>query len=230
MILKILSWNIWIDGNFDQISHFLKKSNADIIALQEVLPSENKINVIDFLKSLRYEHFYSDSMQIKKNGNMVYMGNATFSKYKIVKNVTHLLSKDKGRIALQTDININDKLIHVFNIHLTHAHLEESEIRDLQMEKLLTLLPSDRTLVMGDFNSLPQSRTIKLISKVLKNTDSIYAPTWSNYPKGCEVCLPDGIKYKLDYIFTSKDIVVKSFEVGNSKASDHLPISAVLEV
>lgn len=37
MILKILSWNIWIDGFFDQAAEFLEKSGADIIGLQEVV-------------------------------------------------------------------------------------------------------------------------------------------------------------------------------------------------
>ena len=54
-------------------------------------------------------------------------------------------------------------------------------------------------------------------------------PTWSVYP-GCTVCQEEGIQYKLDYIFTSKDIKVKSFKVGQSTGSDHLPVSAVIEV
>ena len=83
---------------------------------------------------------------------------------------------------------------------------------------------------MGDFNALPESNAIKKINTVLENTDAELLPTWSAYPKGCETCLPQGIQYKLDNIFVSKDIKTQSYRVENSQASDHLPISAVIEL
>lgn len=54
MILKIFSWNIWIDGYFDQVSGFLKKSNADIIGLQEVKGNDPRRDTIGFLNKLGY--------------------------------------------------------------------------------------------------------------------------------------------------------------------------------
>ena len=55
-------------------------------------------------------------------------------------------------------------------------------------------------------------------------------PTWSVYKMGCQVCLIDEVKYKLDYIFTSKNLKTESFEVYESKGSDHLPISTIVEL
>lgn len=42
MQLKILSWNIWCDGNFKKVSSFLAACDADIIGLQEVVLKNTK--------------------------------------------------------------------------------------------------------------------------------------------------------------------------------------------
>ena len=230
MKLKILSWNIWCYGNLSQVAQSLKASNADIICLQEVLPKENKVNIINYLSELGYDHFYADSMKIEVNGEMIFMENATFSKYKILENKTHILSETKHRIAIESKVQINGAMLHIFNTHLTHEHLKESKERDLQMDSLIKLLPKERVLVMGDFNSLPNSKTVQKINKVLKNTDPSFTPTWMVYPNGCNVCEPKGINYRLDYIFASEDIAVLSSKVENFRPSDHLPVSAVIEV
>ena len=52
MHLKILSWNIWINGYFEQITDFLEKADADIIGLQEVEADAPKRDVIGFLTKL----------------------------------------------------------------------------------------------------------------------------------------------------------------------------------
>jgi len=229
MKLKILSWNIWCYGNLDQVADFLKTSDADIICLQEVLPKED-LNIINFLNKLGYGYSYDNSIKIEKDGKMVNMGNATFTKHKMIANKTHVLSKKESRIALESTIEVNGVLLNVFNAHLTHAHLKESEERDRQMDILIKLLPKDKTLVMGDFNSLPESSTVQKINKILINTDPSLSPTWSNYPKGCPGCFPQSLQYRLDYIFVSKDITFSSPTAYPSKASDHLPVSVVIEV
>lgn len=82
----------------------------------------------------------------------------------------------------------------------------------------------------GDFNAISESKTIKIMKKKLVDSDPSSKPTWSMYPEGCIVCNPQKVDIRLDYIFVSKDISVKSFRVGKSKGSDHLPISAVIEI
>ena len=136
MKLKILSWNIWCYGNLNQVAQSLKVSNPDIICLQEVLPKE-KNNIINYLSDLGYFYYYADSMKIDVNGKMIFMGNATFSKYKILENKTHILSETKHRIAIESKVQINGAMLHIFNTHLTHEHLKESKERDLQMRKAI---------------------------------------------------------------------------------------------
>ena len=231
MKLKIVSWNIWCDGDFNGISKFLKSSNADIIGLQEVLPNSKKIPVIDFLKSLGYEYIYDGLTITFSDGNTKEMGNAVFSKYKIIGTKVHNLSKENNRIAVQADIELPNGILHVFSTHIIHSHLmKPSELQDIQAENLLKILPKEKVIVTGDFNATPESNAVKIITKTLSNTDENLAPTWSIHPEGCPVCKPQKLDLRLDYIFASNDLKTSSAKVESSKASDHLPISVLAEV
>lgn len=229
MNLKVLSWNIWMDGYFDQISDFLKKTNADIICLQEVKDDDPKRDVIGYLHGLGYQHVFSP-VEKKWDQEIFRDGPAIFSKYKIIKSQIYVLSKIDSRVGLRADIQVEDKVLHIFSTHLVHTHQKESKIQNEQSSNLIKVLPHERTILMGDFNATPNSQTIKNLQEVLIDCDQRSTPTWSVYPEGCETCNPQGISMRLDYIFTSKDIAVKSFEVVNSKGSDHLPISAVISL
>ncbi len=230
MQLRILSWNIWVDCHFSELKDFLLTSDADIIGLQEVRADDPERDVIGFLDSLGYRHAYAREQFWPERG--LRFGPAIFSKYDIESSTVHALSENERRIALQADIRVNDEVLHVFNTHLLHIHHNQklSDIPDIQAETLLGLLPAEKTIVMGDFNAAPNSRVIQRMREVLNDTDPSSIPTWSVYPEGCLACNPQKIDTRLDYIFTSKDLKTHSPAVGNSKASDHLPISVILEL
>lgn len=230
MKLKILCWNVWVEGYFDQIADFLKRSNADIIGLQEVQADDPKREVIKYLTTLGYEHVFVP-VQKTWGGKTWNDGPAIFSKFPIVKSETYLLSKTKGRAAIRADIQVNDLVLHVFNTHLMHNHQQEQS--DEQVEQGINLihkLTGERTILMGDLNAMPESRVIQNIKKVLVDSDPASTPTWSVYPEGCTICKPQHLDIRLDYIFTTKDLKTSEFKVGDSKASDHLPISVTVQV
>lgn len=229
MKLKILSWNIWIDGYFDQVSDFLKASEADIIGLQEVVNDNPKRDVIGFLSKLGYQHVFAP---VKKTwGTKIWNdGPAVFSKYQIQNSQTYILSEKDSRAAAKTNILIKDKLLHVFSTHLIHTHQQQLNVQEEQGLNLIKKLPNENTIVMGDFNATPNSAVIRNMKKVLIDSDPDSQSTWSMYPEGCEVCNPQKVDTRLDYIFTTKDIKTGNFKVENSKASDHLPISVMIEI
>ncbi|MDO8505798.1 MAG: endonuclease/exonuclease/phosphatase family protein [bacterium] len=227
MQLKILSWNIWYDGYFDQISEFLKSSNADIIGLQEVVPNDPSRDTIVYLKKLGYEHVLAPVLELK-DGRI--MSNAVFSKHGIVRSETYTLSKTESRKAIRADIKIGNTELHVFTTHLLHTHQQLSNIQLSQAETLLSVLPKSQTIVMGDFNATHESATIRKMRDGLVDTDPTETPTWSVYPEGCPICKRPEIDTRLDYIFTTQDIKTRSFTVGNSKGSDHLPISIIMDL
>ncbi len=241
MQLKVLSWNIWCGTYLEEVIACLKKEQPDIIALQEVLEEENGNIALTIAKELGYECVYALGMKMPARflnnpqvpgDTQVTFGNAILSKHKIVGTKTHDLPQGENpRPAIQADIQIGDKTFHVFSLHLKHSHQQPLEMQNIQADKLLALIPEDSSIVMGDYNCLPDSYPIQTISKVLNNTEpGEQTPTWCQYIGGCSVCQIDEIKYKLDYIFVTKDIISKDFSVLQSKGSDHLPVSVIIEI
>lgn len=240
MKLKILSWNIWCGTYLDEVIKFLKTTNADIIALQEA-SEDDKGNISEFIaKELGYKYVYTTDIDMpfkylpgykEDDKRTKKMGNAILSKYEIINSKEHQLVENQKRTVIEVNIKIENNILNVFSIHLRHTHQEKLALQDLQVENLLKFLPSKNTIVMGDFNSLPESSVIKKMNESLQNTEiGSNTPTWSVYREGCNTCLVDKIIYKLDYIFISKDMKTSSFKVYDSKGSDHLPISAIIEI
>lgn len=222
---------MWWDCDFDQVVSFLDAADADIIGLQEVAPEDKSRDVISYLAKRGYQYVFAPITDIQKKGwKKDPVGNAIFSKYDILKSKVHVLSDEDSRIAVEATIKVGDKTLNVFNTHLLHTHQEPSAIQDLQAEGLLRVLSSTDTIVMGDFNALPESNAVKIMKKSLRDTVDTHRSTWSLNVKGCPVCKIGDLRYCLDYIFVTKDLRTRSFQVENSKASDHLPISVVVEV
>jgi endonuclease/exonuclease/phosphatase family metal-dependent hydrolase len=239
MQIKILSWNIWGGQHLSEIKNFLRETDADIIGLQEVIQdldgSKNTAKII--ADELGYRWSYAPTREIDTaklykilEPRRVMFGNAILSKYKLGEVKAHELSEEKKSIVLEAPISVSGKILHVFSTHLVHTHQEPSELQDLQAKNLLKFIPKENAVLMGDFNALPESNAIKMISGVMTNAANTIRPTWSLYEDGCHTCRLGNLRYCLDYIFVTKDIVINSFEIGNSKASDHLPISAIIEV
>lgn len=240
MKLKLLSWNIWCGTYLDEVIKSLQTIDADIIALQEVVEDErgNIAKIIADRLGYEYINTADTNMPLKylpgyreDNESTVRMGDAILSKYKILEHKQHRLIQGKNRTVVEANIEIKDKILNIFSVHLKHTHQKQLDLQDLQAENLLKILPEKDTILMGDFNSLPKSNVIKKISELLQNTETHSdTPTWSAYTEGCTECKVGDIIHKIDYIFTTKDIHINSFNVHDSKASDHLPISTIIEI
>ncbi len=229
MELKILSWNIWIKGNFDGYKELIERVDPDVIGLQEVLDTDPERDVIGYLSSRGYHHVF---LPVRKTwGNNTFNdGPALFSKLPILSSETYLLAKENPRGAVRIDIQVGDTVVHVFSTHTIHTHQEHSDVQMEHIENLLKALPAEHTIVTGDFNATPGSEAIQRMKAALVDSDSDSLPTWSVYPEGCSTCNPQVVDTRLDYIFTTKDIKTHSFKVEESNASDHLPISVIVEV
>jgi len=237
MRLKVLSWNIWIGGDLEGVVKYIRKSGVHIVGLQEVVP-ERTPNVIEAIEALGYHSVFSTALEVRHDGKN--MGNAIFSKYPIRNERTHILSESnpekigsaegERRIAVQADIQCGGTILSIFTTHLAHTHQKSSLTQTMQAKNLIKLVPKERGIVMGDFNAVPGSETIEIMKRTLVDTDPTSQPTWSMYPEGCDVCNPQSVNTRLDYMFTTPDLKVLSSRVEHSKASDHLPISAEIEV
>lgn len=158
------------------------------------------------------------------------MGNAIVSRNAIQDVRIHSLSDVKRRFLMEALIPANGEILHVFSTHLIHTHQQPSEIQELQAKRLAELIPKEHALLGADLNATPESATVGVLKHAMVSTDSAFDPTWGVYPEGCPVCKPQAIDTRLDYLFVTKDLRFNSFKVHESKGSDHLPISVVIEV
>lgn len=228
MQVKLLSWNIWVDSHFKKVKDFLKDSEANIISLQEVSENDPSRDTVKFLKSLGYDYVFSPTKK-DWSGDLSY-GPAIFTNFDLVASKKYVLSKEDMNTTVRADIKIGKSILTVFSTHLSHTHQKDSIDQLHQVETILKFIPSRKSVLTGDFNSIPKSKTIQKVREKLVDTDLKNLPTWSVYPEGCVVCKPQKIDIRLDYIFTTKDVKTHSYKVEYSNGSDHLPISVVLEI
>lgn len=238
MEIKVVSWNIWQGKHLPEIIDFLQGSNADIIGLQEVIEKDSTNTAQIIADKLGYQCAYYQAIDKTRLGFP--QGNAILSRYSIKNSVGHLLSdpdlyqgtaETEPRVAVEMTLSIASSSLMVFTTHLAYSHMfQESQFRDLQVKNLIRLLPGNKAVLMGDFNSHPDSRYMKDLNQVMRNADPELAkPTWTVYPFDYEGFKETKLKYRLDYIFTTKDLSTHDFEVGRSMGSDHLPVSAIIE-
>ncbi len=228
MQLKILSWNIWYDGNFEEIVKFFEVSRADIIGLQEVALNDPTRDIITYLKKFGYNHVFAPALTLE-DGRIV--GNAIFSKYKITNDTTHILSEERSRVVVGVDIQIGGTTFRVLNLHLVHTHQQPSEIQNTQAENLIRIIPRRKALVMGDFNATPESPIIKKMRSIMIDTEPQSVATLNVDLFDCPDCNPKIIaNTRLDYIFTSKDVKTSVLTVEHANGSDHFPLCVIIEI
>ncbi len=231
MKIKILSWNIWCSSYFDKITEFLATCDADILGLQEVSLIDPARDVVSFLKGLGYQYVTGPAAEFTDDNNQHHVLNsAIFSKFPIIESKIHPLREGKRPSAVEARIRIGTEEVTVFSVHLKHSHQQPDQIQSEQVTTLKGILPLKKGIVMGDFNSVPESAVVQTLTEKYVHTDPTFSPTWSMYPEGCNVCKPQSVNTRLDYILVSPDLGFDSFQVGASKGSDHLPISVLLSI
>lgn len=239
MQFKFISWNIWGGKNRDQVVSFLQNTPFDILALQEVTVRDNQGNLendaLIIAEKLGYHVTYATAFRTDRHETVYDLGNAIISKYPIEKTQVHELSDlsqyeknstTEPRNAVQADIRGEDgTVIHVISTHLGYSQdLQATPLQTYQLNKLLELVPREKTVLMGDFNSEPTSTIIQRLSEEFVVLNHLTNPSWTNFKN------PSHPQHRIDYIFTTHDIHTHSFSIENSQASDHFPLFATLEV
>lgn len=246
MKLKVTSWNIWKGKHLTEIISFLRTSKPDIIGLQEVIEeriNDSKKNTAELIaKELDYNFVYYKSFTNNRHEKVLDQGNAILSKYPIKKSRCHFLSdldfyknnaETEPRNLIETEIEFNNKTFNIFVTHLAYSHkFQDSQTRNYQVDKLLKFLTKKDTILLGDFNCEISSKEISLLLNVLKNADfkTPKVPTWTIFPYNYHGFIENELKHRIDNIFVTKEIKVSNFIIEDSKGSDHLPITAIIEI
>jgi len=248
---SIISYNIRYDNNWDienswkirrnKISQILVQYSPSIIGIQEGL-----LNQVQYIDSslIDYDYVGVGRDDGKKKGEFCAIYFDT-TRYVLLKNSTFWLSETPDTISVGWDAalerictyglfkdRITKEELLVFNTHFDHigviAREKSSELILKRINKInRQSLP---VILMGDFNSIPNSPSVKEIITELSDALQISLEKLQG-PRGTfngfNEDLP--IEKRIDYIFTN-DLKVLSYTHINDRLdnnrhiSDHLPV------
>lgn len=250
MSLKFLTYNIWYGKFWQKVARFVKKINPDIAVFQEVTTffpdfDLERVNVLEellkALPKLKYSAF-AQILKRKKDGKLQQLGNAIFSKFPILKQKAHYFhksadwsrhqSESQARNLLTAEVKINKENLFVTTTHLTYTPwFKDIKIRLEEAAKLLKIVKDKEPMLLaGDFNGPPDSKVIRMIANKYHFADEKLRPTFTKYPFKTGDFEVKGLSYKLDYIFYSQKLKLKSCQLIDTNAADHLPLLAEFEL
>lgn len=248
MDIKLLSYNIqsW-DVNERRIKgiiDLIRRHDPDVICFQEVTKfwySLLKKELGSIYIFTGRDRFYNDRTQPHKD----YERNSVafkIDRFKAIKCHTYWLGPDMynpsrfegtyfNRI-FTTAILLDKKTNKKFQVISTHFDDRFPDVRKKQGKIIAEYAKTQQgpLILMGDFNSEPTENAYKNIKKVLLDVGEEFnetSKTWHSYNK----YPPE----RIDFIFRSKDIKVKSFQLVKDHyeglpPSDHYPIESVIVI
>lgn len=240
-------------GMLESITGFFATNKPDILCFQEgVIHHERTGNIADRVRSqLEYQHvsmatYYPGG----HSGLLIYHNGKVLNEGKITHN--------SRTIAIYTDIEVRGNPVRVYSIHLQSNMLGEEEyvidnltpdaykdtlfligskniarklkhafIKRAQQAELLHAhietagLP---VIICGDLNDTPSSYAYHTCRSGLRDA---FMKAGKGMGRTYRGKFPS---FRIDYIFTSKSIKVKSFTTEKQKLSDHHPVTTWLEL
>ncbi len=248
MLLKHLTLNTWT-AQVPAIWDFLKKEDADILTLQEVLHTEKPHQPESFYQyqkifqelGLQYGAFGALYHLLLDEGEVEF-GNAIFSKYPITSMKTIYFQKTYQDISwtkikatggnfsqapmgmVSARITLPEKKLDTYSIHgVWGFDGEDSEARLAMADTILSEIEGKEDIIIGgDMNLLP---TTKAVAKLEEHLTSVFGnslPTTFNLSYKDEQYATSPV----DMMFVSKHIAVRSCEMPQVSVSDHMPLIA----
>jgi endonuclease/exonuclease/phosphatase family metal-dependent hydrolase len=233
-IVKILTFNILHGANtsgdfdLDKIALVIKKTDPDLVALQEVDFKTNRAKKYDLATELGWRTkmapLFGQAMRFDGGG----YGEGILTKMPIISSRNVTLPHSHGnepRCALEVLVRIESgDTISFIATHLEHQ--KDSKDRIAQVEKLNAVFKdSDYPAILaGDLNATPESEPIEILKKYW--TDSSGENATPTYPS-------NNPRVKIDYIFFQPNErwqVLDSQVICDEVASDHCAVLSVLKL
>ncbi|OGK24054.1 hypothetical protein A3C25_05060 [Candidatus Roizmanbacteria bacterium RIFCSPHIGHO2_02_FULL_38_11] len=247
MLIKLLHWNIWFKEKIENIVELLKEYQPDIICLNELsrgLEYNDRKNTVKFVADyLGYNYFFHEGMVWKGDGNRV-AGNGIFSKFPIIKslyvNTSTPIRRGEieryGSVYVETKMKAFDDILTIGTDHLIYfSEFKETEDKIRETDRLVEIIKKKKSkyVISGDLNVPPTSNTIRRVEKHLSSSGPNHEEKTA-FTKDADI--PDyagwktGFEWRLDYVFATKDMKIKSAKILKTEFSDHLPILVEFEV
>ena len=237
--IRVATYNIHKCKGLDQrtnperIAKVIRKLNADVVAIQEILDVRDGRPDFDQARRITAElNTYHQCFGENRNLYGGRYGNMTLSRFPIelCRNYDVTWRHRERRGCLRTDLLLpGNILLHLFNVHLGTSFIERRhQARMLLSGNLLSQHWARPRIVVGDFNEWTRGLASRLMNEAFEAAK----------PK---TLLRQGRTYPgifpvlhLDHFYYDKHLLLRSFRVHRSRialvASDHLPLVAELEV
>lgn len=229
--MKIMTFNTQHCLNFleqkidyEIMASTINECQADIVGLNEMFDGENgiygkqtqKLSELTELKN----HFFARAIYEDTSE----YGNGVLSRYKITK-TSRIPIPDPSPKAYtgyyETRVLLKCELENGYTVLITHFGLNKDEQENAQ-RVILENLTDTKCILMGDFNIEPDNELLVPIREKMQDTQAKMTGDIKTFPS-------NEPRIKIDYIFLSPDIKIKSAEVVNKIASDHRPIIVEIE-
>ena len=243
--IRVLTWNIHhgegLDKkvDVDRIAKIILSVKPDVVALQEIDRGTERTGKIDIITKLAdlTDMTYAFGKTIDYQGGEY--GNAFLTRFPILeeRNLHYtIVQPGEPRGLLQLILDVRGEEIVVASTHLESR--PDHSARTTSVGELRTVLrryPPKPVIVCGDFNDLPESRSITELKKD-------YIDAWAQVNRSEGFTFPsDAPRKRIDYILVlnnsksdSASAAVQlrpvSARVLQSSASDHLPLLVEFEL
>lgn len=212
--------------DYDLMADTVRLCHADIVGLQEIRGRgdrpgyEPQAQIL--AEKLGFYFYFAEAIRI---GGANPYGNAILSRYPIADAQTvpipdPLYKKYTGyyesRCLLKARLDMG------LTVLVGHFGLNPDE-RKKAVKTAVANLEKCRCVLMGDFNTEPESRILRPIRRRMRDTAEFFSEPRYSFPS-------DAPTEKLDYIFVSDDLRVLSADIPAIAASDHRPHLAVIEL
>lgn len=241
MEVKVTTFNIqsckdYVKKVFDPsvCSNAIIEINPEILGLNEVRGKGNDIYFTNQTRTIANNtnfkyYIFGQAITVTDKGPY---GNALLSKYPITNieiiKIPDPLIKDEdayyeSRAIIKANILVNGISLNVITTHVGLARGEQKNAIKTLIDIIKSIIDKNEPLVLlGDFNMTPEDELIDELKQYVFDTTSLIDNSINTFPS------INPIK-KIDYIFT-KNVVVKKVHVEEIVASDHFPLSAVIEL
>jgi len=213
-----------------RIIEVLRQTDADIIALQEVVgmdhPERERNHVRAIAEELGFEFCTGENRRLHGGA----YGNAVLTRLPILSEHNHDITwkKYEPRGCLEVNVTLGTQPLSIYNVHLGTSFFE----RRYQATKLLDVVNENREaaprMILGDFNEWPRGLASHLLEHHFQTAGPprLLGRAWS-YPG----ILPLA---HVDHIYHDSSLELTEVKVHRSRvaliASDHLPIVADLRL